>query len=152
MNAVLQANVVEHGAEGKEIKEGRRGQSLVTKSVVFVAFRPDIRFEGFHTFHQVVVSRDGFVHVPDEAVEDEDLEDQHEDHHGQLGKEIERGREDLPGWQEPSKVESQRKAPCSAPSMEQVVATALNGAMPKIAAAAGTTGGSTRRQAIARQA
>ena len=55
------------------------------------------------------------------------------------------GRDDLPGRQQPCKVESRRKAPCSAASMGQVVAAPANRAIPKIGAAAGTTGGSQRR-------
>ena len=82
MNPVLQADVVQHGAEGKEIKEGRRGQSPVTESIVFVAFRPDIRFESLKTCQQLIVSRDGFVYMSDETVDDEHLEDQDQDHHG----------------------------------------------------------------------
>ena len=55
------------------------------------------------------------------------------------------GREDLPGRQQLSKVESRRKAPCSAASMGQVVAAPANRTIPKIAFASGTTGGSTHR-------
>ena len=51
--------------------------------------------------HQLIVSRDGFVSVPDDEIEDKDMQDQNQDHHGQLEKEIKRGREDLPGRQQP---------------------------------------------------
>ena len=38
--------------------------------------------------HQLIVSRDGFESVPHYEVEDEDLKNQDEDHHGKLGEEM----------------------------------------------------------------
>jgi len=41
------------------------------------------------------MGRDGFDDVPDKPVDEEDLQDQDEDHHGQLEKETKTGRDDL---------------------------------------------------------
>ncbi len=55
-------------------------------SIVFAAFRTNIRFESLETCQQLIVSSDGFAYMPDETIDDEHLEDQDQDHHGKDGE------------------------------------------------------------------